>query len=103
MCRPIILFRRDALTKERPAALGVISRPTPKRSNDFTTTKPLPPKIMIKYGGTRDRDDANRVYDLFRKARVLEPMPYALKGSVDAVIERQGQELKGVDLSQDDR
>ena len=54
---------------------------------------------MIKYGGTRNTDDASRVYELFRKARVLEPIPYALKGSVDAVIERQGQELKGVDFS----
>ena len=54
---------------------------------------------MIKYGGTRNIDDANRVYELFRKARVLEPIPYALKGSVDAVVERQGQELKGVDFS----
>jgi hypothetical protein len=54
---------------------------------------------MIKYGGTRNIDDANRVYELFRKARVLEPIPFALKGSVDAVVERQGQELKGVDFS----
>ena len=54
---------------------------------------------MIKYGGTRNTDDANRVYELFRKARVLEPIPYALKGSVDAVVERQGQDLKGVDFS----
>jgi len=30
---------------------------------------------------------------------VLEPIPYALKGSVEAVVERQSQELKGVDLS----
>jgi hypothetical protein len=52
---------------------------------------------MIQYGGTRNVDDANRVYDLFRKARVLEAVPYALKGSVDAVLERQGQELRGVD------
>jgi hypothetical protein len=54
---------------------------------------------MIKYGGTRNTEDANRVYDLFKKARVLEPIPYALKGSVEAVMERQSQELKGVDLS----
>ena len=53
---------------------------------------------MIKYGGTRSIDDANRVYDLFKKARVLEPIPYALKGSIDAVVERQSQDLKGADL-----
>ena len=39
------------------------------------------------------------VYDLFKKARVLEAIPYALKGSVDAVLERQTQDLKGVDVS----
>ena len=55
--------------------------------------------LMIKYGGTRNAEDANRVYDLFYKARVLEAVPYALKGSVDAVMERQGTELKGVELS----
>jgi hypothetical protein len=54
---------------------------------------------MIKYGGTRNSDDAGRVYDLYRKSRVLEPIPYALKGSVDAVVERQDPELKGVDFS----
>jgi hypothetical protein len=30
---------------------------------------------------------------------VLEPVPYALKGSIEAVVERQGQELKGADFS----
>ena len=54
---------------------------------------------MIKYGGARNVEDANHVYKLFRKAHVLETIPYALKGSVDAVVERQGQELKGGDLS----
>jgi hypothetical protein len=53
---------------------------------------------MIKYGGTRNLDDANRVYELFKNARVLEPIPYVLKGSVEAVVERQGAELKGADL-----
>ena len=30
---------------------------------------------------------------------MLEPVPYALKGSIDAVIERQGADSKGRDLS----
>ena len=54
---------------------------------------------MIKYGGTRNRDDANRVYELYKTARVLEPIPYVLKGSVEAVVERQGAELKGAEFA----
>jgi ABC-type nitrate/sulfonate/bicarbonate transport system substrate-binding protein len=78
------LFRRDALAE-------AIKR--------FYDDKAFAAEVMIKYGGARDRDDANRVYDLYRNARVLEAVPYALKGSVDAVIERQGADLKGADFS----
>jgi hypothetical protein len=65
----------------------------------FYDDKTYASEIMIKYGGTRNLDDANRVYDLYKNARVLEPIPYALKGSVEAVVERQGAELKGADLT----
>jgi len=92
------LFRREALGKERPAALAYIKAHA-EAIKRFYDDKPFAAEVMIKYGGTRDRDDANRVYDLFRKARVLEAVPYALKGSFDAVMERQGQVLKGSDLS----
>jgi ABC-type nitrate/sulfonate/bicarbonate transport system substrate-binding protein len=92
------LFRRDALGKERPAALAYIKAHA-EAIKRFYDDKSFAADVMIKYGGTRDRDDANRVYDLYRKARVLEAVPYALKGSVDAVIERQGADLKGSDLS----
>jgi ABC-type nitrate/sulfonate/bicarbonate transport system substrate-binding protein len=90
------LFRRDALTKERPMALAFLKAHA-EAIKRFYDDKAFAAKIMIQYGGTRNIDDANRVYDLFRKARVLEAVPYALKGSVDAVLERQGQELRGVD------
>jgi ABC-type nitrate/sulfonate/bicarbonate transport system substrate-binding protein len=90
------LFRRDALTKERPMALAFFKAHA-EAIKRFYDDKAFAAKIMIQYGGTRNVDDANRVYDLFRKARVLEAVPYALKGSVDAVLERQGQELRGVD------
>ena len=92
------LFRREALTKERPMATGFIKAHA-EAIKRFYDDKAFATGIMIKYGGTRNADDANRVYDLFQKARVLEPIPYALKGSVDAVIERQGQDLKGADLA----
>jgi len=92
------LFRRDALSKERPTALAFIKAHA-EAIKRFYDDKPFAAEIMIKYGGTRNLDDANRVYDLFKKARVLEPIPYALKGSVDAVIERQGQDLKGADFA----
>jgi ABC-type nitrate/sulfonate/bicarbonate transport system substrate-binding protein len=90
------LFRRDALTKERPMALAFLKAHA-EAIKRFYDDKAFAAKIMIQYGGTRNIDDANRVYDLFRKARVLEAVPYALKGSVDAVLERQGPELRGVD------
>jgi ABC-type nitrate/sulfonate/bicarbonate transport system substrate-binding protein len=92
------LFRRDALTKERPMATAFIKAHA-EAIKRFYDDKAFATEIMIKYGGTRNIDDANRVYDLFRKARVLEPIPYALKGSVEAVVERQGQDLKGADFA----
>lgn len=92
------LFRREALTKERPMALAFVKAHA-EAIKRFYDDKTFATGVMIQYGGTRNADDANRVYDLYRKARVLEPIPYALKGSVDAVIERQGQDLKGADLA----
>ncbi|HLN88105.1 MAG TPA: ABC transporter substrate-binding protein [Candidatus Limnocylindrales bacterium] len=92
------LFRRDALTKERATAIAFIKAHA-EAIKRFYDDKTLATEIMIKYGGTRNSDDAVRVYDLYRKSRVLEPIPYALKGSVDAVVERQDPELKGVDFS----
>jgi ABC-type nitrate/sulfonate/bicarbonate transport system substrate-binding protein len=92
------LFRREALTRERSMALAFIKSHA-EAIKRFYEDKSLATRIMIKYGGARNLEDANQVYELFRKARVLEAIPYALKGSVDAVVERQGQELKGGDLS----
>jgi ABC-type nitrate/sulfonate/bicarbonate transport system substrate-binding protein len=92
------LFRREALIKERPMALAFIKAHA-EAIKRFYDDKAFATEIMIKYGGAKGVDDAIRVYDLFKKGRVLEPIPYALKGSVDAVLERQSQELKGVDLS----
>jgi ABC-type nitrate/sulfonate/bicarbonate transport system substrate-binding protein len=92
------LFRRDALTKERPLALAYIKAHA-EAIRRFYEDKSVATETMIKYGGARDIEDAGRVYDLFKNARVLEPIPYALKGSIDAVVERQGQDLKGADLN----
>jgi len=92
------LFRRDALTKERPLALAYIKAHA-EAIKRFYEDKSFATATMIKYGGARGAEEASRVYDLFKNARVLEPIPYALKGSVDAVLERQGQDLKGADLT----
>ena len=92
------LFRREALTKERALAVAFVKAHA-EAIKRFYDDKAFATATMIKYGGTRNADDANRVYDLFQKARVLEAIPYALKGSVEAVIERQGQDLKGADLA----
>jgi ABC-type nitrate/sulfonate/bicarbonate transport system substrate-binding protein len=92
------LFRREALTKERSTALAFMKAHA-EAIKRFYEDKAYASEIMIKYGGTRNLDDANRVYDLYKNARVLEPIPYALKGSVEAVVERQSAELKGADLT----
>ena len=91
------LFRRDALTRERSTALAFIKAHA-EAIKRFYDDKTLATGIMIKYGGTRNSDDADRVYDLFKRAQVLEPIPYVLKASVDAVVERQGAELSGAEL-----
>lgn len=92
------LFRREALSKERATALAFIKAHT-EAIKRFYDDKTIAAEIMIKYGGAKNTEDAHRVYDLFRRARVLEPIPYALKASVEAVVERQAQDLKGVDLA----
>jgi ABC-type nitrate/sulfonate/bicarbonate transport system substrate-binding protein len=92
------LFRRDALTKERPQALAFMKAHA-EAIKRFYDDKAFAGEVMIKYGGTRSQEEAGRVYDLFKKARAFEAIPYALKGSVDAVVERQSQELKGVELA----
>jgi ABC-type nitrate/sulfonate/bicarbonate transport system substrate-binding protein len=92
------LFRREALSKERATALAFIKAHA-EAIKRFYDDKTFAAEIMIRYGGTKNTEDAHRVYDLFKKARVLEPSPYALKASVEAVVERQAQELRGVDLS----
>jgi ABC-type nitrate/sulfonate/bicarbonate transport system substrate-binding protein len=92
------LFRRQALTKERPLALAFMKAHA-EAIKRFYDDKRLAAEVMIKYGGTKSHEDAERVYELYKKSRALEPIPYALRGSVDAVVERQGQELKGVDMT----
>jgi ABC-type nitrate/sulfonate/bicarbonate transport system substrate-binding protein len=92
------LFRREALNKDRLMALAFVKAHA-EAIKRFYDDKVFATKTMIKYGGTKNVEDANRVYELYDRARVLEPIPYALKGSVDAVVERQSQELKGADLS----
>src|SRR4029450_12141371 len=81
------LFRRDALTKERPTAIAFIKAHA-EAIKRFYDDRAFAAETMIKYGGTRNIDDANRVYELFSKARVLESVPYGLKGSVDSGSER---------------
>jgi len=92
------LFRREALTKERGTALAYTKAHT-EAIKRFYDDKALATSVFIKHGGARNSDDAGKVYDLFKNARVLEPIPYALKGSVEAVMERQSQELRGIDLA----
>jgi ABC-type nitrate/sulfonate/bicarbonate transport system substrate-binding protein len=93
-----MLFRRQALSKERPVAEGFIKAHA-EAIKRFYDDRSFAAQIMIKFGGTKNLEDAHRVYDLFKKARVLEPIPYVLKDSVAAVVERQGPQLMQADLS----
>ncbi len=92
------LFRRQALTSERAMAMAFIKAHA-EAIKRFYDDKTFATQVMIKQGGAKNMEDADRVYELFQRARVLEAIPYALKGSVAAVMERQSQQLKGADLS----
>lgn len=92
------LFRREALTKERATALAY-TKAHAEAIKRFYDDRAMASDVLVKYGGARNGDDAGRVYDLFKKARAFEAIPYALKGSVEAVAERQSQDLKGVELA----
>jgi ABC-type nitrate/sulfonate/bicarbonate transport system substrate-binding protein len=95
------LFRRDTLLTNRTVAEGFIKAHA-EAIKRFYDDRPFAMQVMMRYGGAKDVDDAARVYTLFAKSRMFESVPYILKGSVEGVIERQGQDqpyLKDFDFS----
>jgi ABC-type nitrate/sulfonate/bicarbonate transport system substrate-binding protein len=95
------LFRRDTGLANRTIAEGFIKAHA-EAIKRFYDDNSFAMQVMMKYGGAKDMEDAGRVYNLFAKSRMFEPVPYVLKGSVEGVIERQRQEqpyLKDFDFS----
>jgi ABC-type nitrate/sulfonate/bicarbonate transport system substrate-binding protein len=95
------LFRRETVVTNRSVAEGFIKGHA-EAIKRFYDDRSFAMQVMMKYGGARDREDAGRVYNLFAKSRMFEPIPYVLKGSVEGVVERQRQEqpyLKDFDFS----
>src|SRR5262249_47792133 len=95
------LFRRDTSLNNRIVAEAFIKAHA-EAIKRFYDDKAFAMQLMMKYGGAKDMEDAGRVYNLFAKNRMFESIPYVLRGSVEAVIDRQRQEqpyLKDFDFS----
>jgi ABC-type nitrate/sulfonate/bicarbonate transport system substrate-binding protein len=84
------LFRKETVLNNRRVAEGFIKAHA-EAIKRFYDDKPFAIQTMIKYGGARDQQDASRVYELFSKGRLFEPIPYILRDSVKAAVERQSQ------------
>ena len=95
------LFRKETVANNRKVAEGFVKAHA-EAIKRFYDDKTFAVQTMIKYGGAKDQQDAGRVYDLFGKGRLFEPIPYVLKDSVKAAVERQGQaqpQLKQFDFA----
>ena len=95
------LFRRESVVSERKLVEAFIKAQA-EAIKRFYDDKPFALQTMIQYGGARDQNDASKAYDIFAKSRSFEPIPYILKDSVKAAVERQSQalpQLKQFDFS----
>jgi len=95
------LLRKETVVNNRRVAEAFIKAHA-EAIKRFYDDKPFAIQTMIKYGGAKDQQDASRVYDLFSKSRLFEPIPYILRDSVKAAVERQSQaqpQLKQFDFS----
>ncbi|HEV8343122.1 MAG TPA: ABC transporter substrate-binding protein [Candidatus Binatia bacterium] len=95
------LLRKETVVTSRRVAEAFIKAHA-EAIKRFYDDKPFAIQTMIKYGGAKDQQDASRVYDLFSKSRLFEPIPYILRDSVKAAVERQSQaqpQLKQFDFS----
>ena len=95
------MFRRDSMISERKIVEAFIKAHA-EAIKRFYDDKPFALKTMIQYGGARDQNDATKAYDIFAKSRSFEAVPYVLKDSLKAAVERQSQlqpQLKQFDFS----
>jgi len=95
------LFRRDTLLNDRKLVEAFIKAHA-EAIKRFYADKPFALQTMIKYGGAKDQNDAGRTYELFAGSRSFEPVPYVLRDSIKAAVERQSQtqpQLKQFDFS----
>jgi len=95
------LFRKETVTSSPKVAEAFIKAHA-EAIKRFYDDKPFAVQTMLKHGGARDQQDGIRVYDLFNKSHIFEPIPYVLKDSVKAVVERQSPaqpQLKQFDFS----
>jgi ABC-type nitrate/sulfonate/bicarbonate transport system substrate-binding protein len=95
------LFRRETVASDRKLVEAFIKAHT-EAIKRFYDDKAFALRTMIQYGGARDQNDASKAYEIFAKSRSFEPVPYVLKDSVKAAVERQSQaqpQLKQFDFS----
>jgi ABC-type nitrate/sulfonate/bicarbonate transport system substrate-binding protein len=95
------LFRKETLINSQRVAEGFVKAHA-EAIKRFYDDKDFAIQTMLKHGGARDQQDGSRVYDLFNKSRIFEPIPYILKDSVKAAVERQSAaqpQLKQFDFS----
>jgi ABC-type nitrate/sulfonate/bicarbonate transport system substrate-binding protein len=94
------LFRKEILSSRPRLAEGFIKAHA-EAIKRFYDDRAFAVQTFLKYGAARDQQDGNKVYDLFSRTRSFEPIPYILKDSVKAAVERQSQaqpELKQFDF-----
>jgi ABC-type nitrate/sulfonate/bicarbonate transport system substrate-binding protein len=95
------LFRKETVLSRPQIAEGFIKAHA-EAIKRFYDDKLFAVQTLLKYGAARDQQDGNKVYDVFFQSRSFEPIPYILKDSVKAVVERQSQtqpQIKHFDFS----
>jgi ABC-type nitrate/sulfonate/bicarbonate transport system substrate-binding protein len=95
------LFRRETLVSDRRLVEAFIKAHA-EAIKRFYDDKLFALQTMIRYGGARDQNDAGKAYEIFAKSRSFELVPYVLKDSIKAAVERQSQaqpQLKQFDFS----
>jgi ABC-type nitrate/sulfonate/bicarbonate transport system substrate-binding protein len=95
------LFRKETVLNTPKIAEAFIKAHS-EAIKRFYDDKPFAVQTIFKYGAARDQQDGSKVYELFNKSRSFEPVPYVLKDSVKAVVERQSQaqpQIKQFDFS----
>jgi ABC-type nitrate/sulfonate/bicarbonate transport system substrate-binding protein len=95
------LFRKDFVANNPRVAEGFIKAHA-EAIKRFYDDKSFAILTLLRYGGARDQQDGTRVYDLFSRSQSFEAIPFVLKDSVKAAIERLApaqSEIKQFDFS----